>query len=223
MGSDLARVDAVVFDYGGVLTTPGRNAIAAWTHQEGIRPESFSAVLKEWLSRDAPPGTPLHRLETGELPAEEFNRALAERLSTVDGSPVDPDGLLSRIFAHMHSDPAMLGLVGELRAAGLRTALLSNSWGNNYPWELLDGLFESTVISGDVGLRKPDAEIYRMTLRDLDLPAERTVFVDDGRPNIEAADRLGMHALLHTDAETTRARLSELVPGIKAPDRQETP
>lgn len=222
MGSDRARVGAVIFDYGGVLTTPGRDAIATWTRQEGILPESFSAVLKEWLSRDAPPGTPLHRLETGEMPVEEFNRALAERLRTVDGSPVDPDGLLARLFAHMDSDPAMLGLVGELRAAGLTTALLSNSWGNNYPWERLNGLFDTTVISGDVGLRKPDPRIYRMTLRQLDLPAERTAFVDDGRPNVAAADQLGMHAVLHSDAEATRARLSELVPGIKAPDTQES-
>ncbi|MER6993973.1 HAD family phosphatase [Saccharopolyspora hirsuta] len=215
MGSgDATRpVRAVVFDYGGVLTTSSRAALHAWMDQEGIRPETFSAAIKEWLSRTAPPGTPIHRLETGELSAEEFNRTLAQRLRTLDGGPVAPDGLLQRMFARMVSEPAMLDLVRALRAGGVRTALLSNSWGNDYPWDLLDGLFDVAVISADVRLRKPDPRIYRLVLDRLDLPAEQAVLVDDGAPNVEAAERLGMRAVLHTGAAETRARLAQLVPG----------
>ncbi|GAA4614670.1 HAD family hydrolase [Saccharopolyspora hordei] len=201
---------AVVFDYGGVLTTPSRVALRGWMEQEGVLPETFSAALKEWLSRSAPPGTPIHRLETGEISAEEFNRTLAQRLRTRDGGPVAPEGLLQRMFARLDSEPAMLDLVRALRQRGVRTALLSNSWGNEYPWDVLDGLFEVTVVSADVRLRKPDPRIYRLVLDRLGLPAEQVVFVDDGAPNVDAAEQLGMRAVLHTDPADTRARIAEL-------------
>ncbi|MEV0052389.1 HAD family phosphatase [Saccharopolyspora shandongensis] len=216
MGSSDAtpEIRAAIFDYGGVLTTPGRTAIRAWTEHERIRPETFSAAIKEWLSRNAPAGTPIHQLETGEISADEFDRTLAKRLRTVDDGPVAPDGLMGRMFARMRSEPAMLDLVRRLRDCGVRTALLSNSWGNNYPWELLDGLFECTVISGEVGLRKPDPRIYELTLDRLGLTAGEAVFVDDGAPNVAAAERLGLHAVLHTDVAATLARLTELVPAL---------
>ncbi len=220
MGGHDARIDAVIFDYGGVLTTPGRTAIAAWTRAEHIRPETFSAALKEWLSRDAIPGNPLHRLETGDMPVEQFDRVLASRLRTEDDHPVDPRGLLGRLFSFMEDHPAMTRLVKDIREAGLRTALLSNSWGNNYPWDKLDELFDMTVISSRVGLRKPDPEIYRLILERLGLPAERTVFVDDGKPNTEAAEQLGMRTVLHDNAEKTRAQLAELIPGLEV-DRED--
>lgn len=219
--SDAPRtVRAVVFDYGGVLTTPTRESIQGWLVEEGIRPEGFSAALKEWLSRKAPPGTPVHELETGEITAAQFNETLAARLSTHDGSPVDPTDLLGRLFARMHPDPVMLSLVRQLRGSGLRTALLSNSWGNNYPWEDLDGLFEFAVISGEVALRKPDPRIYHLTLERLGLAAEQTAFVDDGAPNIEAAQQLGMRGVLHTDPADTRARLAELLPAGTVPQEE---
>ncbi|MDA3648800.1 HAD family phosphatase [Saccharopolyspora indica] len=209
-GDATCPVRAVIFDYGGVLTTSGRAALHGWIEQEGIRPETFSAAIKEWLSRDAPPGTPIHRLELGELGAEEFDRTLARRLRTVDGSPVAPEGLLQRMFARMRSEPAMLDLVRALRTGGVRTALLSNSWGNDYPWDLLDGLFDVAVISAEVRLRKPDPRIYRMTLERLELSAGQVVFVDDGAPNVDAARNLGMRTVLHTDPAETRAQLSAL-------------
>ncbi|MFE5586546.1 HAD family hydrolase [Kitasatospora sp. NPDC056531] len=214
-GAAIAAVDAVVFDYGGVLTGPVRESIAAWLKADGIEPASFSRTLKAWLSRDAEQGTPVHRLETGELTVEQFDALLAAELTTVDGRAVDPVGVLVRLFAGMRPDPAMFELVGELRGLGIRVALLSNSWGNTYPRELIDGLLEPVVISGEVGLRKPLAPIYRLTLDLLGLPAGRVLFVDDAEPNVLGARAVGMPALLHTDAATTRAALAELVPGLR--------
>lgn len=205
-----ARVEAVVFDFGGVLTTSGREMIRAWTSAERIDPSTFSAAIKEWLSRRAPQGTPVHLLETGEMSMEEFNERLAARLRTVDGHQVAAEGLLGRLFAHNHVEQPMLDLVRTLRENGARTALLSNSWGAAYPWHVLEGLFECTVISGEVGLRKPDPRIYRLTLDKLGVEPQRAVFVDDARPNIEAAEALGMHAILHTDAPSTTAALAAL-------------
>ncbi|WP_460962696.1 HAD family hydrolase [Parasphingorhabdus pacifica] len=212
MASSSGPIRAAIFDYGGVLTTPGRVAILAWLERERIRPDTFSATLKAWLSRKAPDGTPLHRLETGELGIAEFNQLLAERLVTVDGGPVAAEGLLGRLFANMAPNPPMLELVRRVRDNGLRTAMLSNSWGNDYPWDHLTGLFEVSIVSGEVGLRKPDPRIYRMMLDRLGLHPHETVFVDDGAPNIEAADQLGMHTVLHENTDHTHARLAELLP-----------
>ncbi|MFJ9841328.1 HAD family hydrolase [Kitasatospora sp. NPDC101155] len=214
-GAATAAVDAVVFDYGGVLTGPVRESIAAWLKADGIEPASFSRTLKAWLSRDAEQGTPVHRLETGELTVEQFDTLLAAELTTVDGRPVDPVGVLDRLFAGMRPDPAMFELAGELRGLGIRVALLSNSWGNTYPRALIDGLLEPVVISGEVGLRKPLAPIYRLTLDLLGLPAGRVLFVDDAEPNVLGARAVGMRGLLHTDAATTRAALAALVPGLR--------
>jgi putative hydrolase of the HAD superfamily len=209
-----ATVRAAVFDYGGVLTTPVRDSIAAWLAADGIRPETFSAALKAWMSRSAPTGTPVHRLETGELPPGEFERLLAAELDTHDGSPVLAEGLLTRLFGGTRIDEAMVELVRELRDRGVRTVLLSNSWGNAYPRELIAELFDGVVISAEVGLRKPDPRIYRLALDHADVPPEQAVFVDDATPNTEAAEALGMHAVRHQDPAATRRRLAELVPGI---------
>lgn len=211
-----AAVDAVIFDYGGVLTTPVRNSIAAWLERDAIDPASFSRALKAWLSRTAPEGTPIHRLETGELGIDEFDALLAAELVARDGGPVPPVGLLKGLFADMRPDPRMFELVDELKSAGLRVALLSNSWGNTYPRERIDRVFDPVVISGEVGMRKPNPDIFAHTLDRLGVPAGRAVFVDDAEPNTEGARRLGLRTILHTGAGSTRRELAALVPALRA-------
>lgn len=208
------RIDAVVFDFGGVLTAPVGTATGGWLAQEGITEASFRATMREWLVGAAAEGSPVHRLETGELPGPDFERALAARLVTASGAPVVADGLLGRMFAGMHPDPAMLAMVAELRTAGLRVGLLSNSWANDYPDDVL-ALFDPVVISGEVGLRKPDRRIFELLLERVGLPADRLAFVDDVPPNVAAAAELGIHAVRHLDAATTRAALLPLVPELE--------
>jgi len=208
------EVKAVVFDYGGVLTTPMGDSITAWLETDGIRPESFTSALKEWLGRNAEPGTPIHRLETGELSIEQFDALLAARLTTYSGTPVDPAGVLRRLFAGMGTDEDMYLLIAELRAAGLKVALLSNSWGNTYPRGRLAELMDAIVISGEVGLRKPDPAIYRLVLERLDVAPQEAVFVDDAEPNLEGARAVGLVTVLHRDAAGTRAALTKLIPDL---------
>ena len=207
-------VEAVVFDYGGVLTTPVADSIAGWLEVDGIDPDSFSRTLKAWLSSDAPPGTPVHRLETGELTAEEFGDLLAAELARHDGDAVVADGIVGRLFAGMRVEPAMFDLVDDLRALGVRTGLLSNSWGNTYPRERIAEAFDGIVISGEVGLRKPQPEIYRLALDGLGVVPEHAVFVDDAEPNLVGARAIGLRTVLHTDPAGTRAALAALVPGL---------
>ncbi|WP_211768999.1 HAD family hydrolase [Kutzneria sp. CA-103260] len=204
-------VDAVVFDYGGVLTTPLSSATGSWLRADGIDPDGFSALMQSWLGRDAEPGNPIHLLETGELDVPEFERRFAARLVATNGEPVRAEGVLGRLFAGMKPSDEMTRLLRDLRQVGVRTGLLSNSWGNDYPHDLLAELCEVVVISGDVGLRKPDEPIYRLLLERLALPAERVVFVDDFTANVRTAQRLGMHGIKHVDPASTRAALADLL------------
>jgi putative hydrolase of the HAD superfamily len=111
MSTDQRVVDAVIVDYGGVLTTPTSDSIVAWLAADGIDPETLTEVFRDWLSRSAPTGTPIHLLETGELPAAEFEQQLAARLRTTHGRPVEAAGLLRRLFAGSGPDHAMIELV----------------------------------------------------------------------------------------------------------------
>jgi len=204
-------VDAVVFDYGGVLTTPLSATTGSWLRADGIDPDGFATLMRDWLGRDAEPGNPIHLLETGELEVAEFERRFADRLVSTTGSPIEPQGVLGRLFAAMKPSDEMTQLLRDLREHGQRIGLLSNSWGNDYPHEMLAELCDVVVISGEVGLRKPDEPIYRLLLERLDLPAERVVFVDDFTANVRAAQQLGMHGIRHLDPASTRAALAELL------------
>jgi len=207
-------IDAVVFDYGGVLTSAVRDTTTQWLATDDIDQDSFATVMREWMARDAVDGSPVHQLETGAISGAEFEVEFAARLRTTSGDPVVAEGLLARMFAGMRPDPAMFGLLGELRGLGHRVGVLSNSWANTYP-DNLAVLVDGVVISGEVGLRKPDPKIYALALDQLDVSAARTVFVDDAPINVDAALALGMRAIRHRDAESTRAELAALIPSLR--------
>jgi putative hydrolase of the HAD superfamily len=203
-------VDALVFDWGGVMTVSVPEFVGAWLHAEAIDRDVYHRIMREWLGRDALAGNPVFRLETGELTVAEFERLLAAELITTTGARVGETGLLRRMFGGATPDPVMVELVRKARAAGLHTALLSNSWGEGYPKDLLIELFDTVVISGRVGMRKPDERIYHHTLGQIGVDAGRAVFFDDAPVNVEAAQAVGMHAFRHTAADDTRANLATL-------------
>ncbi|KQX69864.1 HAD family phosphatase [Angustibacter sp. Root456] len=199
----------LVVDWGGVLTTGIGDAFSAWAQAEGIDYGHYLAALKQWIGPDAvdPAENPVHALERGELEVPDFERHLAEAMS-VHGSTVRPEGLLRRMFAGLElAEESMVGLVRRAKAQGLRTALLSNSWGNDYPREGWDTLFDAVVISGEVGMRKPEHRIYQHVLDLLDLAPAQAVMVDDLQPNVVAAVEVGMIGVLHQSYEQTLMEL----------------
>ncbi len=209
-----ADVTAVIFDYGGVLTSPIGDSIREWIDADGVSPEAFHQTLEVWLSWNAPVDSPVHRLERGEITADGFADLLAAELVRTDGSPVAAAGLLDRIFAGVEPDEAMYTLVDDLRALGIKVGLLSNSWGNTYPLGRLSASFDDIVISGQVQMRKPQPEIFALAVSALAVNAESTVFVDDAGPNIDGARRAGLRAIRHTDAGPTRGSLALMIPGL---------
>ncbi|GLZ03843.1 hypothetical protein Acsp03_13090 [Actinomadura sp. NBRC 104412] len=199
------HVKAVITDWGGVLTSPLNEAIAVWLAAERIDPERYRTVMRAWVAGAYGSGgsNPVHGLEDGSLQVAEFERLLAAELVTVDGGPVAAEGLINRMFGAFAPVEPMYEALRTARAAGLRTALLSNSWGNDYPRDLFAELFDAVVISAEVGMRKPDERIFRHALDLVGLPAEQCVFIDDIEHNIAAARAVGMRAIHHTGVDTT--------------------
>ncbi len=210
-----AGLQALVVDWGGVLTTPLRGAMAAWCEAEGVDRQHWGDLLREWRLAQAeagegPEAGPVAELERGEITAEEFEALVAEDLGR-RGSPVSAAGLLGRMLAGLQErEEAMFDLVRRAKEAGLRTALLSNSWGNTYDrtgWEV----FDAVVISGEVGMRKPERRIFAYTSDLLELSPAQCVMVDDLPWNVEGARAAGMAAVLHQDVTTTATRLEEML------------
>ena len=203
------RALALLVDFGGVLTTPTVAATREWCASAGITYRQFVGPL----IADGPDGAPslIHRLETGQLSVAEFERLLGAAITAHAQVPVDLTGFVRDVIRAAELDDAMLAVVTDVRARGVRTGMVSNSWGLGYPRELLDPYFDDVVISGEIGIRKPDPGIYELAASRLSAPTDRCVFVDDLKANVAAAEALGMTGILHVDAPTTRARLEQLL------------
>ena len=192
-----------LFDFGGVLTTNVFDSFREFCEREDLDPLTVKRLFRE----DERALAELRRLERGELTEEEF----AERFGPLLGIE-DSEGLVDRLFAGMKADEAMLDAVEEAKRAGVRTGLISNSWGRGrYDRDRFPRLFDGVVISGEVGLHKPEPEIYRLGAERVGLKPHECVFVDDLRENCAGAEAVGMTAVLHRGAETTLPRLEGLL------------
>lgn len=210
---DASDYSGLIVDWGGVLTTDINSSVRRWADRHAVDLSAYADVMRTWLG---PEGeleamlNPIHALERGEIEVPHFEAVLAGELSRRTGSEVVAEGLLTRMFDEFEHAHDMNALVRRARERGIRTALLSNSWGDFYPRDLWDGMFDVVVISGEVGMRKPDAEIFHHTLGLMDLRAGDCVFVDDLPHNIAAAADLGLVGVRHTSYEETLTELETL-------------
>jgi putative hydrolase of the HAD superfamily len=202
----------LLVDWGGVLTSGLNDALGRWAELDGIDFEAYYQAMVGWL--DTSPAeaelNPIHALERGEIAVPDFEHKLAALLVRRDGTNVPAEGLLERMFAHFEHQPQMSALIRRAKGHGIKTALLSNSWGNSYPRETWEGMFDDIVISGEVGLRKPEPEIFLLAAERIGLTAAECVFVDDLELNVDGARALGMTAVHHTSYEQTLAQLESV-------------
>lgn len=212
------RLRGLVVDWGGVLTTGLDRAMEAWAEQDGIDYPHFQRVMRELLGVGAAAEAlynPVHALERGEVEVPHFEEELAARLRPRGEQPVIAERLLKRMFTRFERADDMVGLVRRTHQSGIRTALLSNSWGNDYPRDGWDEMFDEVVISGEVGMRKPEPRIFHHTVDRLGLSPQQCVFVDDLAPNVRAATALGMVGIHHVGYPTTSAQIEALLgPGL---------
>ena len=207
------RLRGLVVDFYGVMTDGMDGAMRAWSESDNIDYAHFRSAMRDWFGDvGAVTATynPVHALERGELEILDFEQKLAEKLRQRDGQPIEAEGLVHRMFSRFNHAPDMAGLVRRAHSSGIATALLSNSWGDLYFRSGWDDMFDAVVISGEVGMRKPDAEIFHYTLSQLELSAAECVFVDDHPANVAAAAQLGFVGVHHRDYEQTAAELTTL-------------
>jgi len=209
----VAEPRALVFDYGGVLTTPLQDSMSSWCEDDGIDLGEFRKALATWFGPEyggEAAVNPIHALELGEMEVPDFERELAKHLQTRNGLPVEPEGLIARMFAGFSLESGMFNALRHARAAGITTGLLSNSWGLDYPRDEWDELFDVVVISGEIGMRKPEPGIYQHLIDKLGLEPAECVFVDDIKGNIDAAVEAGIVGVHHVTPQQTIDELEAL-------------
>ncbi len=194
--------EGLLIDWGGVLTTSLLGSFNAYC----VRTEIDPAVLMERLRSESGARDLLIALEKGEMDEPAFERRLAAILQ------VDSGGLIDGLFAGVEPDLAMIEAVRRAHDAGIRTALVSNSWGiHRYPHDLLGEIFDGVVISAEEGIRKPSRRMYELGAERAGAAVEQCIYVDDLDFNLVPAEKLGMTTVHHTSAETTVPQLERLL------------
>ena len=197
----------LLVDYGGVLTTGVGRSFRAFERTHGMPRGSLLELLQAAYESEAEESA-IARFERGEMEVVDFEGALGRQLGSA-GYRVPSEGLVERLFGGTETDERMWELVARARSAGVRTGLLSNSWGpEGYLRDRFDDHFDAVVISGEVGLRKPGRAIFRLASERLGLEPDACAFVDDLERNVEVARELGMHGVVHRDVATTAAALA---------------
>jgi len=192
-------IKAVISDFGGVLTTPLLGSFAALQDETGIDAGALGRAMQRIAEREGE--HPLFELERGRTSEADFLDALQRELASDLGHEPELHRFSEIYFDALQVNDSMIGLMRDARARGYRMALLTN---NIREWEPLwramlpvDEIFEIVVDSAFVGMRKPEPEIYELTVERLGDgigPAD-CLFVDDVEVNVDVARDLGMHAV----------------------------
>ena len=193
----------LLVDFGGVLTTNVFESFRAFCRREGLDPEAFLNLFRERPEAR----TELRRVERGEIEEDEFARRIGKLLGIEQ-----TEGLIDRLFAEIAPDGEMVAAVRRARSGGIRTGLISNSMGaGRYDRKSFPELFDGVVISGEVGMHKPEPEIYLLGAESVGLAPDECVFVDDLRENCAGAEAVGMTAVLHRGPDSTIPELERLL------------
>jgi putative hydrolase of the HAD superfamily len=204
MSTSNRRYKGLLLDFGGVITTDFFASVEDHLQRLGVPRGRF----RQLVTTD-PHGRALyHRIERGEISQAAFERELGRLLG------VDPSGLVAGMLAGLRPDQRIVHAAARARAAGVRVGVLSNSWGTEpidpYSSYRLHERYDAVIVSGEVGIRKPDPEIYLVAAEKLGLPADVCVLVDDVAANLLPAAEVGMATIHHTDSSATVRELEHL-------------
>ncbi len=190
-------IRAVISDFGGVLTSPLLDAFSSIQDSSGISVEELGMAMFALAGRLGV--NPLIELETGRMSEPDFLDALGAQLSEQLGRAVQMHGFGEAYFKSLDPNQPMIDYMRELRERGYRMAICTNNvreweqrWRSMLP---VDEIFDVVVDSAFVGSRKPEPEIYRVTLDRLDVPADACLFIDDVDVNCDGAREAGMRAV----------------------------
>jgi putative hydrolase of the HAD superfamily len=191
------RIEAIVSDFGGVLTSALVDSFVGVLDPSGVSLEELGKAMAALAEREG--SNQLFELETGRLSEARFMGALSDELSARRGSRVELDGFGERYFSHLEPNRRLIDYMRELGQRGYRMAICTN---NVREWEArwramlpVDEIFDVVVDSAFVGARKPERRIYEITLERLGTSPEATLFIDDIEINCQAAREIGMQAI----------------------------
>ena len=215
MAEQSAGIQAVISDFGGVLTTPLIQSFMAFQDQTGITTETLGKAMQ--AATEANGDNPLFEMERGEITEVAFLEKLTDSLEPLLGHRPEMHRFKEIYFEALEPNPEMIELMRELKASGYRMAMLTN---NVQEWEPLwrtmlpvDEIFELVIDSGWVGYRKPEPQIYEITAERLGLPASACLLVDDLEINCEAARKLGFSAVQYREPEQAIAEVRAILAG----------
>jgi putative hydrolase of the HAD superfamily len=193
----MGRIEAVVSDFGGVLTSPLVDTFRAFQDSSGISLASLGSAIAAITQRTG--ANPLFELETGRLTEADFHAALADELTEQLGREVELHGFGEAYFNHLDPNERVIEYMRSLRGRGHLMAICTNNVREWEPrWRAMlpvDEIFEVVVDSAFVGVRKPEPEIYHLTLERLGVSADAALLVDDIELNCDGARELGMQAV----------------------------
>jgi len=205
-------IEAIVSDFGGVLTLPLNEAFARAHEEIGIPLDALGQAMRHAAETHGEP--PIHTLERGQMTDPEFMSMLQASLTQILGRPVDLDGYGERLMGELTANEPLLDYYRSLRERGLRLAICTNNvreWQPRWRTPEIDALFELVVDSGFEGTRKPEPRIYELVLERLALPATACVFVDDLEVNVAGAREAGLHGVHFVDTAQTIAEIDALL------------
>jgi putative hydrolase of the HAD superfamily len=193
----MSRIEAVISDFGGVLTSPMLESFVGAVQSSGVTLEEIGKAMVAVAERDG--ANPLFELETGRMTEATFLGRLSEAISAERGARVELDDFGALYFQGLKPNEPVIDYMRDLRERGYRLAICTN---NVREWEArwramlpVDDIFDVIVDSAFVGTRKPEPRIYEITLERLGTSPEATLFVDDVDVNCEGARALGMNAI----------------------------
>jgi epoxide hydrolase-like predicted phosphatase len=200
---EIAQRTGLLLDWGGVMTSNLLASFSAFCREEGLDPDALGGIFRSnHQAREL-----LIGFEEGRIEEARFEMGLGELLGVTSA-----EGLIDRLFSGSLVEEPMVAAVRAARSAGLRTGLISNSWGTTrYPHDLLSELFDGVILSGEVGMRKPAPRIYELGVEAIGMDARQCVFVDDLPFNLAPAQELGMAVVHHTDPDTTISELEDVL------------
>jgi putative hydrolase of the HAD superfamily len=207
-------IQAIISDFGGVLTSPLQESFVDLMQDSGVTLEALGKAMATIAERQG--SNPLFELETGRISEGAFFKAVEDELSASHGSPVALDGFGARYFQRLEPNDRMIEYMRELRGRGYKMAICTN---NIREWETqwramlpVDEIFDVVVDSAFVGSRKPEPQIYRITLERLGSSAGEALFVDDVEVNCEGARGLGITAIRFRSTEQAIEEIEAALP-----------
>jgi putative hydrolase of the HAD superfamily len=210
-----AELDAAIFDFGGVLTTPVFESFKGFEEELGLEPGQLLQAFREHYKRQDTEAD-FHLLETGKITEAEYYKRLGSRVAEMGSTvtmPADPVEIRKKLWGRIRRNEEMLQAVEKIHRH-YKVGLLTNNvkewggWRELYPVDL----FDIVIDSSEVGVRKPDPKIYHLACEGLDVAPERAAFVDDIDINVEGARAFGLNAIQFTTTGEVLERLRPLFP-----------